>query len=105
MESVQVIKRTIDSDLPYNKKPSTRAPFDMLEEYNHLRNEMKKLGYKKRNEVMGGMNMREYIYKETDISQSQFNKLAYIQEKDPSQFKHIENGKKTIGEICLELKG
>ncbi len=78
----------------------------MLEEYAHLRIELKKLGLKKRKKIMGELNLGSiiYIYKETDISQAQFNKLEYIRDTDPSQFDLIESGEKTVREVYLALK-
>jgi len=98
MDSVQVIKRNIS---PYILNPSNRTPTDMLEEYAHLRTELKKLELKKRKKIMGELNLREYLYKETYISQGQFNRLEYIRDTDPSQFNLIESGEKTIREYAL----
>lgn len=76
----------------------------MLVEYTQLRNEILKLGYMVRRQLVEKMNMRDYIYKETSISQSQFHKLEYIPNHDQTLFIDIGSGKKTIREVYLELR-
>ncbi|MCM4174199.1 hypothetical protein DHD32_22280 [Arenibacter sp. TNZ] len=101
-QTIQVIKRPIS---PYFIESTTKTTLDKLEEYNHLKNEISKLGNKEKKIVMDGLPMRKYLFNKTGISQSQLYKLEYIRDTDSSQFHFIENGDKTVSKVYLELKG
>ena len=66
---------------------------------------IKKLGYKERRKILGESNLREYISKETGISQSQYYKLKYIQENSPDKLELIDSERTTVRNVYRELKG
>lgn len=65
---------------------------------------IKELGYKDRKKLMGGLNMRDYIFQQTGISQSQGYKLEYIENNDLKLFNKILKEEVSIRQAYLDLK-
>ena len=77
---------------------------ERINEYHKLNQEIKKLGYKKRTILMGGLNMRDYLFKQTGISQSQSYKLDYIDKSDRELYNKVIKEEISITKAYNNLK-
>ena len=77
---------------------------ERVNEYRRLNQETKKLGYKERKELMGGINMRDYLFKQTGISQTQNYRLEHIEKTNSEIYNRILKGDITVNQGHLELK-
>ncbi len=77
---------------------------ERVNEYRKLNQEIKKLGYKKSGELMGGIKLRDYLYKQTGISQSQIFKLGYIEKNDIELYNKVLLEEISIGNAYKSLK-
>ncbi len=77
---------------------------ERVNEYRKLNQEIKKLGYKDRNKLTGGVKLREYLFKQTGISQTNFFKLEYIEKNDLEHYDKVLKEEVSISKVYLELK-
>lgn len=77
---------------------------ERVNEYRKLNQEIKNLGYKDRNKLMGGVNLRKYLFKQTGISQTQVNKLEFIERNDLELYNKVLLEEVAISKVYLELK-
>ena len=77
---------------------------EQVNEYRKLNQEIKKLGYKDRAKLMGGLNLRDYLYKQTNISQTQVARMTFIEKNDSELYNKVLKGEITICKGYLELK-
>ena len=104
---IQVIKRKfkfdvislINFELDKGKLLSER-----VKEYRKLNQEIKKLGYKKSRELMNGMKLREYLFKQTGISQTQVNKLEKNKKNDIDLYNKVLKEEISVSKAFKNLK-
>lgn len=73
-------------------------------EYRKLNQELKNLGYKKRNKKMGGLDMRKYLFQQTGISQTQVNKLEKIKKNDIDLYNKVLKEEISVSKAHQNLK-
>lgn len=104
---IQVIKRKfkfdvislINFELDKGKLLSER-----VNEYHKLKQELKKLGYKKSKKIMGGLDMRKYLFQQTGISQTLVSRLAYIEMTDVELYNRVLREEISVSRAYLDLK-
>ncbi|MBW2998843.1 hypothetical protein KY321_04860 [Candidatus Woesearchaeota archaeon] len=107
LRKIQVIKRSFYDEI--EKLISHEVDYkqfltEQLNSYKELKNKIKSIGYKKRKKLMGGKSMRDYVYQQTGISQSQGYKLEYIEKHDPNLFNELLENKHTIRSAYNQLR-
>lgn len=87
---IQVIKREFKEDIVdiinYDFDGGNKIQTEHINAYRELKQKLKCLGYKDRKQLMNGLTMRDYIFQQTGISQSQGYKLEYIEKNDLKLF-------------------
>ena len=77
---------------------------ERVKEYRKLNQEIKKLGYKDRNKLTGGVKLREYLFKQTGISQTQVSKLDFIEKNNLELYDKVLKEEVSISKVYLDLK-
>ena len=77
---------------------------ERVKEYRKLNQELKKLGYKERKKFMGGIDMRKYLFQQTGISQTQFNKLGFIEKNNIELYNKVLKEEVSVSKAYLNLK-
>ena len=77
---------------------------ERVKEYRKLNKELKNLGYKKSRKLMGGLDRRKYLSKQTGISQTQVSKLDFIEKNDLELYDKVLKEEVSIGKVYLDLK-
>jgi len=77
---------------------------ERIKEYRKLNKEIKKLGYKERKKLMGGLDLRKYLFKQTGISQTQVNKLEFIEKNDMELYQKVLKEEISVSKAYLNLK-
>ena len=77
---------------------------ERVNEYHKFNKKLKKIGYKERNKFMGGVKLREYLFKQTGISQTQVSKLEFIKKNDLELYTKVLKEEVSISKSYLELK-
>lgn len=62
---------------------------ERFKEYQNLNKKIKNLGYKERGKIMRGLNLRDYLYEQTGISQTQAYRIEYIERKDANLYQKV----------------
>jgi len=77
---------------------------EQVNAYLKLNQQMKKLGYKQRSQIMDEDTLREYLFKQTGISQTQVSRLGYIKINNSELYANVLQGKVSITKAYFELK-
>jgi len=77
---------------------------EQVNAYIKLNQKMKKFGYKQRTEIMGGVTLREYLFKQTGISQTQVYRLEFIERNSKDLYQKVLMSKVSITKAYFELK-
>jgi len=107
IQKVQVIKKVFNSDvleIINFKLDNSTLLSEQVKKYHELRQEIKNLGYKDRGKLMGGLKMRPYLCKQIGISQTQVNRLAYIEKTNSEIYNKVLEGNMSINKGYTDLK-
>ncbi len=77
---------------------------ERIKEYQNLNEELKKLGYKERKIKLDGVNLRKYLFKQTGISQTQVNKLEFIERNDLELYNKVLLEEISVSNAYKDLK-
>lgn len=77
---------------------------ERVKEYRALNQELKKHGYNERKKLMGGMDMRKYLFQQTGISQTHISRLEYIEKNDIKLYQKALEEEVSINKAYLDLK-
>lgn len=107
VKKVQVIKKIFKFDILdiiNSKLDSSTLISEQVNNYRKLRQEILNFGYKKRRALMNGLSMRDYLFQQTGISQTQYYRLGYIEKMDSEIYNKVMEGIISINQGYLELK-
>lgn len=108
IQKVQVIKKVFQNNvleiINFKLGNNTILP-EQVRNYRELNQKIKNLGYKERKKQMGSLSLRDYLFKQTGISQTQISRLAYIENTDSEKYNEVLEGTISINQCYLELKG
>jgi len=99
---IQVIKKVFKSDILEIinfQLDSSTVLSEQVKRYRELKEEIQNLKPKEKKALMKGLSLRDYLFKETGISQKQEYKLQYIEKTDS------EIHKKVLGGVISITKG
>ncbi len=77
---------------------------ERVKEYRKLNQELKNLGYNKSRELMGGLDMRKYLSKQTGVSQTLISKLDYIEKNDVELYNNVLKEEISVSKAHQNLK-
>ena len=77
---------------------------ERVKEYHKLNQELKKHGYKERKKLMGGIDMRKYLFQQTGISQTHVARLKYIEKNDSELYNKVLEAEASISKAYLNIK-
>jgi len=99
LKKVKVIKSSFDYDIisliNFNKY-RTKTSVEKVAEYRMMKSQIKKMGYKDRKELMGGMKMRDYIFTQTGVSQKTEYQLSVVEKENPKLAEMVLTGELSI---------
>jgi hypothetical protein len=107
LKKVKVIKSSFDYDvialINFNKY-RTKSTIEKVNEYRMMKTQIKKMGYKDRKNIMGGVRMRDYIFQQTGISHKTEHQLSYVEDKNPKLAEMVLTGEISIKRAYQEIK-
>lgn len=107
LKKVKVIKSSFDYDIisliNFNKY-RTKTSVEKVAEYRVMKSQIKKMGYKDRKELMGGMKMRDYIFKQTGVSQTIEYQLSLVEQENPKLAEMVLTGELSIKKAYQQVK-
>lgn len=107
LKKVKVIKSSFDYDIialiNFNKYRS-KTTIEKVNEYRMMKTQIKKMGYKDRKKIMGGVGMRDYIFQQTGVSQSSEHQVSFIEDKNPKLAEMVLTGEISIKRAYQEIK-
>ena len=77
---------------------------EQLKKYKEFKNKIKKLKHIERKRIMKGLSMRNYLYEQTGISHTQYNRLGYIEKKDNMIYNKVIEGQVSVNKAYHDLK-
>lgn len=104
---IQVIKKEFKFDvinLINFEMDKGKLLSERVKEYRTLNQELKKLGYKDRKELMGGIDMRKYLFQQTGVSQTHVSRLKYIEKNDEELYQKALMKEVSIDKAYKHLK-
>lgn len=108
ISKMTVIKKVFKSDIleiiNFNLNSSVLQS-EQVKGYRELKQEILNLGYKDRKKLKGNLSMRDYLYKQTGISQTQEYRLGYIENADSEIYNKVLKGAISVNQGYLNLKG
>jgi|TARA_B110000263_G_scaffold250193_1_gene271457 hypothetical protein len=107
LKKVKVIKSSFDYDvialINFNKY-RTKTTIEKVNEYRMMKTQIKKMGYKDRKKIMGGVGMRDYIFQQTGVSQKTEHQLSFVEDKNPKLAEMVLTGEISIKRAYQEIK-
>ena len=107
LRKVEVIKKKFNSeitDIINFELNDSQQQKEKINTYQILKQNMKELGYGERRQIMNGLSLREYLFKETGISQSNGYKLEYIKNRNETLYNKVLSEEISIRKAYLTLK-
>jgi len=104
---ITVIKKVFKSDILEIinfKLDSSVLLSEQVRGYRELKQEILNRGYKDRKILMGSLSMRDYLFKQTGISQTQDYRLGYIENTDSEIYNKVLEGVMSVNQGYLDLK-
>ena len=106
LKKVKVIKSSFDYDvialINFNKY-RTKTTIEKVNEYRMMKTQIKKMGYKDRKKIMGGVGMRDYIFQQTGVSQKTEHQLSFVEDKNPKLAEMVLTGEISIKKAYQEV--
>ena len=107
LKKVKVIKSSFDYDvialINFNKY-RTKTTIEKVNEYRMMKTQIKKMGYKDRKKIMGGVGMRDYIFQQTGVSQKTEHQLSFVEQNNPKLDEMVLTGEISIKRAYQEIK-
>jgi len=107
LKKVKVIKSSFDYDvislINFNKYRS-KTTIEKVNEYRMMKTQIKKMGYKDRKKIMGGVGMRDYIFQQTGVSQKTEHQLSFVEQNNPKLAEMVLTGEISIKRAYQEIK-
>ena len=107
LKKVKVIKSSFDYDvislINFNKYRS-KTTIEKVNEYRMMKTQIKKMGYKDRKKIMGGVGMRDYIFQQTGVSQRTEHQLSFVEQNNPKLAEMVLTGEISIKRAYQEIK-
>ena len=77
---------------------------EKVNEYRMMKTQIKKMGYKDRKKIMGGVGMRDYIFQQTGVSQKTEHQLSFVEQNNPKLAEMVLTGEISIKRAYQEIK-
>ena len=91
------------SQINFNKYRS-KTTIEKVNEYRMMKPQIKKMGYKDRKKIRGGVGMRDYIFQQTGVSHKTEHQLSFVEDKNPKLAEMVLTGEISIKKAYQKIK-